>query len=51
MYMYMITVLQCFAMKLRHGTGITQTKPTNGPLSDKSDPPSQFAGYGLVQVV
>ena len=39
-------VNQCFAMNFRHGTSIMHMDPTRGPLSDKSDPPSQFAGYG-----
>ena len=41
-------VHQCFAMKFRHGTGMTHLNPNHGPLSDKRDPPSQFAGYGPV---
>ena len=41
-----MAVHQCFAMNFRHGTGITHMNPNYGPLSDKSDPPSQFAGYG-----
>ena len=38
--------------KFRNAAGIMHTKPNNGPLSDKSDPPtSQFAGYGPALII
>ena len=43
-----MVVHQCFATKFRHAASITRTNRDHGPLSDKSDPPSQFAGYGPV---
>ena len=33
-------------MTFRHGTDIMHMIPNDGPLSAKSDPTSQFAGYG-----
>ena len=41
-----MTVNQWLAMNFRQGTGIMHMDPTHGPLSDKSDSPSQFSGYG-----
>ena len=35
-----------FSMKFRHAIGITHMNPNHDPLSDSSDPLSQFAGYG-----
>ena len=46
-----MTVNQCFAMNFRHGTGIMHMNPRHGPLSDKSDPTAQFAGYGPALMV
>ena len=39
---------QCFVMNFRHAAGITCMNHDHGPLLDKSEPPSQFAGYGSV---
>ena len=46
-----MTVHQCFAMNFKHDTGIMHMNSTHGPLSDKSDPPYQFASYGPVHVI
>ena len=43
---HVMIVNQCFTMNFRHGTGIMHMDPGHGRLSDKSDPPTQFAGYG-----
>ena len=44
-----MTVSHSFAMNFRHGIGIMHIDPTQGPLSDKSDPLLNLPATALIK--